>query len=299
MDYSVRAIRDEFKSKGIFYTPEELSKFMRDLLPAEVTEIYDPTCGAGNLLAVFDDSVKKYGQDINAEQVEYAKKRLVNFEGVAGDTLQAPAFMDRKFEYIISNYPFSIKWTPFLDERFEKAPVLPPPSKADYAFILHILHLLSDTGKAAVMGFPGILYRGAREYQIRRWIVEQNYIEHVIAIAGKKFTDTAIATVAIVFNKAKTTSDIIFVDDENNLERTVSLEEVRKNDFNLSVSTYVQKEEQKEFIDPLQLDYLARKNFCQKLRKELEFEKMVCEMEGLSFSYFIKQIKAIIKEFEK
>ena len=139
-DYSIKSIRQDFKNKGIFYTPEKLSKFMRNLLPAEVDEIYDPTCGAGNLLSVFGDEVKKYGQDINSEQVEFAKTRLKNFEGIAGDTLKSPAFKDKKFNYIIANYPFSIKWEPFVDERFEKCPVLPPPSKADYAFILHILH---------------------------------------------------------------------------------------------------------------------------------------------------------------
>ena len=297
-DYSIKSIREEFKNKGIFYTPEELSKFMRDLLPQEITEIYDPTCGAGNLLSVFDDDVKKYGQDINGEQVEYARTRLKNFVGVAGDTLQNPAFMDRKFDYIISNYPFSIKWTPFVDERFDKAPVLPPPSKADFAFILHILHLLSDKGIGVVMGFPGILYRSGKEYQIRKWIVEQNYVEKVIAIAGKKFTDTAIATVIIIFNKAKTTNDIIFVDDENSLERIVSIEEVQKNDYNLSVSSYVQKEEPKEIIDPVELEREARNRFCEKLRKDIEFDRTVCELEGWNFKEYIRQIRAVIDEYD-
>lgn len=96
-DYSIKSIRQDFKNKGIFYTPENLSKFMRNLLPAKVDEIYDPTCGAGNLLSVFGDEVKKYGQDINSEQVEFAKTRLKNFEGVAGDTLKLPAFKGKKF----------------------------------------------------------------------------------------------------------------------------------------------------------------------------------------------------------
>lgn len=110
--------------------------------------------GDGALLSVFDDNVIKYGQDINYEQVEVAKQRLTNANIVAGDTLNEPAFRNKKFDYIVANPPFSVKWEPFKDERFEKAPALAPKSKADYAFILHILHYLSNTGKAVILEFP-------------------------------------------------------------------------------------------------------------------------------------------------
>ncbi|MDE7120700.1 MAG: SAM-dependent methyltransferase, partial [Oscillospiraceae bacterium] len=166
-----------------------------------------------------------------------------------GDTLAAPAFLDRKFQYIIANPPFSVKWNPVMDERFSDAPVLPPPGKADYAFILHILYLLAENGKAVVMNFPGILYRGQREGKIRQWLCEQNFIEKVIAIPGKKFEDTQIATCILILNKSKQTTDIIFRDEENQLEKTVSLEEVKAQDFNLSVSSYIQIETEKEEID--------------------------------------------------
>lgn len=233
-DYSVKAIRKQFKEKGIFYTQKELAEYIKSLLPKNVDKVYDPTCGNGGLLSVFGDDVEKYGQDINEEQLEEAKERLTNFHGVSGDTLKSPAFSEMKFDYIVGNPPFSVKWEPFEDERFI-APVLPPPSKADYAFNLHILHYLSEKGIAVVLNFPGILYRGNREGKIRRWIVEQNYVEKVIAIAGNKFEDTAIATCIIVYNKAKTNTDILFIDDETGKQRSVTFEEVKDNGFNLSV----------------------------------------------------------------
>ncbi|MDE5769250.1 MAG: SAM-dependent methyltransferase [Oscillospiraceae bacterium] len=247
--HSAKSFREELKAKGVFYTAPEMAEYMKKLLPDDVQEIYDPTCGNGGLLSAFGDDVQKYGQDIDGEQVRIAEERLQNFHGVTGDTLAAPAFLDRKFQYIIANPPFSVKWNPVEDERFSDAPVLPPPGKADYAFILHILYLLAENGKAVVMNFPGILYRGQREGKIRQWLCEQNYIERVIAIPGKKFEDTQIATCILILNKSKQTTDIIFRDEETQLEKTVSLEEVKAQDFNLSVSSYIQIETEKEEID--------------------------------------------------
>lgn len=298
-DYNIKSIRQDFKQKGIFYTQKELAEYIRILLPVNVDRVYDPTCGNGGLLSVFDDYVEKYGQDINAEQVEEAENRLKNFHGVAGDTLKTPAFKDMKFDYIVANPPFSIKWEPFQDERFN-APVLPPPSKADYAFNLHILHYLSDKGIAAVLNFPGILYRGNREGIIRQWLVEQNYIEKVIAIAGNKFADTSIATCVIVYNKSKQNTDILFIDDETGRQRNVSFEEVKENGFNLSVNSYIQSEIKKEEIDPINLDKEAREAFLSRLRKELLFEKTVCEFESeLNFQNFLSDIQTIIDEFKE
>ena len=295
--YSVKSIRKEFKEKGIFYTQQELALYMKKLLPDNVDCIYDPTCGNGGLLSVFDDSVEKYGQDINEEQLEQAKERLINFHGAAGDTLKNPAFRDKKFDYIIANPPFSIKWEPFEDERF-CASVLPPPSKADYAFILHILHYLSDKGKAVVLNFPGVCYRGQREGKIRQWIIEQNYIEKVIHIAGGKFEDTAIATVIIVFNKKKKNTDILFVDDEKQKERLVPFEEVKNNDFNLSVSTYIIDDTPKEQINPIELEDLAYKGLLEKIKSELIFDKIVCEFEGIDFQEHLNGIYSLLDEFK-
>ena len=297
-EYNIKSIRQDFKQKGIFYTQRELAEYIKNLLPKNVARVYDPTCGNGGLLSVFDDSVEKYGQDINSEQVEEATRRLSNFHGVAGDTLKEPAFKDMKFDYIVANPPFSIKWEPFQDERFN-APVLPPPSRADYAFNLHILHYLSDKGIAAVLNFPGILYRGNREGTIRQWLVEQNYIEKVVAIAGNKFVDTAIATCVIVYNKAKTNTDILFIDDETGKQRSVSFEEVKENGFNLSVNTYIRTEAPKEEINPIELDTQARNGFLTKLRNELIFEKTVCEFEGLNFQSFLTDIQKVLDEFKE
>lgn len=297
-EYNIKSIRQDFKQKGIFYTQRELAEYIKNLLPKNVARVYDPTCGNGGLLSVFDDIVEKYGQDINSEQVEEATRRLSNFHGVAGDTLKEPAFKDMKFDYIVANPPFSIKWEPFQDERFN-APVLPPPSRADYAFNLHILHYLSDKGIAAVLNFPGILYRGNREGTIRQWLVEQNYIEKVIAIAGNKFADTAIATCVIVYNKAKTNTDILFIDDETGKRRSVSFEEVKENGFNLSVNTYIRTEAPKEEINPIELDTQARNSFLTKLRNELLFEKTVCEFEHLDFQIFLTDIQKVLDEFKE
>lgn len=205
--YNIKSIRQDFKSKGIFYTPTELAEMIKSYLPADVKEVYDPTCGHGNLLSVFADEVQKYGQDINIVAVEEAKK-LPNSFIELGDTLAEPKFLGKKFEAIVANPPFSIKWEQKSDERFASAPALAPKSKADYAFILHILHYLADNGTAVVMEFPGILYRGNAEGKIRRWLVELNYIEKVIHIPGNTFVDTAIPTCILVLRKNRTDTDI-------------------------------------------------------------------------------------------
>lgn len=158
---------------------------------------------------------------------------------------------------------------------------------------------MSDKGIAAVLNFPGILYRGNREGTIRQWLVEQNYIEKVIAIAGNKFADTAIATCVIVYNKAKTNTDILFIDDETGKRRSVSFEEVKENGFNLSVNTYIRTEAPKEEINPIELDTQARNSFLTKLRNELLFEKTVCEFEHLDFQIFLTDIQKVLDEFKE
>ena len=175
-DFNLKTIKQDFKDKGIFYTTKELALYLKSFLPENVKEIYDPTCGNGGLLSVFSDDVEKYGQDINADQVQVAQENLKNFHGAIGDTLANPAFTDRKFKYIIANPPFSIKWEQKSDERFENYPCLPPKSKADYAFIAHILYCLSDDGMAVVLNFPGILYRGNSEGKIRQYLIEQSHL---------------------------------------------------------------------------------------------------------------------------
>lgn len=295
---SIKSIRQEFKDNGIFYTPPELSKKLMEYVDMQPDTVYDPTCGAGNLLRVFQDNVKKYGQEIDGEQLELID--IPNFTGKSGDTLMDDKFEGMKFQCIVANPPFSVRWNPDVlkdDERFSCAPALPPPSKADWAFMLHILHHLSDNGVAVVLEFPGILYRGQKEGIVRKWFIENNYIDRVVNIPGNTFEDTSIATCIVVLKKNRTTTDIIFEDEERT--ESVSFQTIAENGFVLSVNTYLPEIVEKEEIDPMILESEARQSFLKKLRRELEFEMTVCDMEGISMNPFLKAIKRIVSEFER
>lgn len=294
---SIKNIRQEFKDNGIFYTPLALAERLKSYVDIEPHSVYDPTCGAGNLLSVFHENVKKYGQELDGEQLSLID--LPNFTGYAGDTLKEDKFKDMQFDCIVANPPFSVKWEPDAltdDIRFRDCSALPPPSKADWAFMLHILHHLSDNGVAVVLEFPGILYRGQREGKVRRWFVENNYVDRVVNIPGNTFEDTSISTCVVVLKKNRTTTDIIFEDGERT--ETVSYQKVEENDFNLSVNTYLPDIIEREEIDPSVLENEARRLFLERLRKELDFDKMVCEMEGISIQPFINSIRAVLREYD-
>ena len=242
---SIKNIRQEFKENGIFYTPPELAEKLKSYVDIEPETVYDPTCGAGNLLKVFHENVKKYGQELDGEQLELID--LPGFHGYAGDTLMDDGFPEMIFDCIVANPPFSVKWEPERladDVRFRDCPVLPPPSKADWAFMLHILYHLSESGIAVVLEFPGILYRGQREGKVRRWFVENNYIDRVVNIPGNTFEDTSIATCILVLKKNRETTDIIFEDGERS--ESVSYQTIAENDFSLSPSIYLPEEIEKE-----------------------------------------------------
>lgn len=307
MSYSVKSIRRQFAEHGVFYTDLKLAGILRDIVSAngDVTEVYDPTCGSGNLLSVFSDEVRKYGQELNTEQADEARKRLVNCEIATGDTLANPAFMDKKFRHIVANYPFSVKWEPIPDERWNDAPCLPPPSKADYAFLLHIIHMMADDGVAAVLGFPGILYRGQREGKIRQWIVERNLIESVTHIEGGYFEDTKIATALVVFRKGRTDDKIKFADHETGKEYIATMDEVWRNDFNLSPNNYIPAEDARIEIDPVAKEKEARAGVLKRIEGQLQFSKAAIEihtMLGLSplppISEFITDIRQMISRYE-
>lgn len=294
---SLKNIRQEFKDNGVFYTPPELAEKLKSYVDFEPETVYDPTCGAGNLLRVFHENVKKYGQELDAEQLGLID--IPNFKGYAGDTLLNDGFSGMKFDCIVANPPFSVKWNPdelASDERFSCSPVLPPPSKADWAFMLHILHHLADDGIAVVLEFPGILYRGQREGKVRKWFVQNNYIDRVVHVPGNTFEDTSISTCIVVLKKNRDTTDIVFEDKEKT--ETVSLERIEENDYSLSVSLYIEEEIEKEEIDPSVLENEARRSFLIRLKKELDFDKMVCEMEGISMKPFINSIRAILREYD-
>lgn len=295
---SIKNIRQEFKDNGIFYTPPALAEKLKSYVDFEPETVYDPTCGAGNLLRVFRENVKKYGQELDAEQLGLID--IPNFKGYAGDTLLDDGFKGMKFDCIVANPPFSVKWNPDEleeDERFSCSPVLPPPSKADWAFMLHILHHLADDGIAVVLEFPGILYRGQREGKVRKWFVQNNYIDRVVHVPGNTFEDTAISTCIVVLKKNRETTDIVFEDKEKT--ETVSLERIEENDYSLSVSLYIEEEIEKEEIDPSVLENEARRLFLIRLKKELDFDKMVCEMEGISIRPFISAIRKILREYDR
>lgn len=295
-DYNLKTIKQDFKSKGIFYTTKDLALYLKSFLPDDVKEIYDPTCGNGGLLSAFDDDVEKYGQDINEEQVQAARENLKNFHGVVGDTLAEPAFMDRKFKYIIANPPFSIKWEQQNDERFEGYPCLPPKSKADYAFIAHILHCLTDDGIAVVLNFPGILYRGQSEGKIRKYLVEKNFIDTVAMIDGGHFVDTKIATVMLILKKNRNTTDITFL--HNDEKVVVPLSEIINNDYNLSTNNYIIEEVEREEVDLNEVNRDVRKGTLAMIKSTLDMEKMIADLDGTNISSFINEIRKLLDEYE-
>ena len=295
-DYNLKAIRQDFKSKGIFYTTKDLALYLKSFLPDDVKEIYDPTCGNGGLLSVFGDDVEKYGQDINAEQVQNARENLMNFHGAVGDTLAEPAFTDRKFKYIIANPPFSIKWEQQNDERFEGYPCLPPKSKADYAFIAHILHCLTDDGIAVVLNFPGILYRGQSEGKIRKYLIEKNFIDTVAMIDGGHFVDTKIATVMLILKKNRNTTDITFL--HNDEKVVVPLSEIINNDYNLSTNNYIIEEVEREEVDLNEVNRDVRKGTLAMIKSTLDMEKMIADLDGTNISGFINEIRKLLDEYE-
>lgn len=232
-------IRKIFQQNGVFYSDDKLAQIVKSYIPEDVTEVYDPTAGAGSLLAVFGDDVKKYGQELDPNQAK-ACQEIPNCECVAGDTLSAPAFMDRKFSAIVANPPFSVKYDAdnyTQDPRFIYG--IAPRSKADWAFIQHIIYMLADNGTAAVVLPMGILFRGQREGQIRQKVIEANLIDSVTAYPGGHFIDTPIPIVVVVFKKNRQRTDITITDTEINKSRDVPFEELKANDFNLNVSRYV------------------------------------------------------------
>lgn len=299
-DYSIKKIRKEFKEKGIFYTPPELAEFIKNLIDVPYSSIYDPTCGHGNLLSLAGDDIKKYGQDVEQQAIDYCNKNIINFTGYMGDTLTDDKFKGFKFDLIVANPPFSIKWAEDKidkdnDIRFKDAPCLAPASKADWAFMCHIIEKLKDNGQAIVIEFPGILYRGQRELKIRQWFVDNNWIDTVILIPGNTFTDTAILTVCLILRKNKKDTKIKFVDKEKGIEYIATQEEIKENNYNLSVSSYCVKEEKKEKIDAWELEKLCRTQTINFIKSNIELSKIVAELEGWGFEDFIKDIIKVVK----
>lgn len=291
------------KSGGEFFTPQTVSKLLARLVmdgKTNINKVYDPTCGSGSLLLQmkkqFDEHIIDegfFGQEINMTNFNLARMNMFlhnvnynNFSIKRGDTLINPLHKDEKpFDAIVSNPPYSIKWvgdgdpTLINDERFAPAGKLAPKSYADYAFIMHSLAYLSSKGRAAIVCFPGIFYRKGAEKTIRKYLVDNNFIDCIIQLPENLFFGTSIATCVLVMAKNKTENKILFIDaskefkketnnnilEEKNIEkildefrnrkeieyfsRYVDKAEIEENDYNLSVSTYVEKEDTREKID--------------------------------------------------
>ncbi|HCO1373711.1 type I restriction-modification system subunit M [Escherichia coli] len=278
------------KSGGEFFTPQHVSKLIAQLAmhgQTSVNKIYDPAAGSGSLLLQakkqFDNHIIEegfFGQEINHTTYNLARMNMFlhninydKFDIKLGNTLTEPHFRDEKpFDAIVSNPPYSVKWigsddpTLINDERFAPAGVLAPKSKADFAFVLHALNYLSAKGRAAIVCFPGIFYRGGAEQKIRQYLVDNNYVETVISLAPNLFFGTTIAVNILVLSKHKTDTKVQFIDaselfkketnnniltdahieqimqvfaskeDVAHLAKSVAFETVVANDYNLSVS---------------------------------------------------------------
>lgn len=293
------------KSGGEFFTPQSVSKLIARLAihnQATINKIYDPAAGSGSLLLQakkqFDDHIIEdgfYGQEINHTTYNLARMNMflhnVNYDKfniALGNTLLDPRFGDDKpFDAIVSNPPYSINWlgsddpTLINDERFAPAGVLAPKSKADFAFVLHTLSYLSSKGRAAIVCFPGIFYRGGAEQKIRKYLIDNNFVETVISLAPNLFYGTSIAVNILVLSKHKSDTKTQFIDasgegfykkETNNnilteehiekimkmfdskediahISKSVDNDKIAEENYNLSVSSYVDAKDTREVID--------------------------------------------------
>lgn len=291
------------KSGGEFFTPADVSVLLTRLGTVgktKINKVYDPACGSGSLLLKVEkilgkDSVQIgfFGQEINITTYNLCRINMFlhdigfdKFDIQCEDTLINPQHWDDEpFELIVSNPPYSIKWAgddnPLLinDPRFSPAGVLAPKSKADMAFIMHSLSWLAPNGTAAIVCFPGIMYRGGAEQKIRKYLVDNNFVDCVIQLPANLFFGTNIATCIMVMKKGKSDNSILFIDATNqcvkvtnnnkllpenidtivnafaqrsdiaHLCRLVDFDEIKKQSYNLSVSTYVEQKDTREKID--------------------------------------------------
>lgn len=322
------------KSGGEFFTPQHVSRLIAQLAmhkQTSVNKIYDPACGSGSLLLQakkhFDSHIIEegfWGQEINHTTYNLARMNMflhnINYDKfniMLGDTLTNPHFGDDKpFDAIVSNPPYSVKWvgsgdpTLINDDRFAPAGVLAPKSKADFAFVLHALHYLSAKGRAAIVCFPGIFYRGGAEQKIRQYLVDNNYVETVISLAPNLFFGTSIAVNILLLSKSKTSTTTQFIDaselfkketnnntltnehvakimaafaskkDEKHFAASVENAAIAANDYNLSVSSYVEAKDTREVIDITQLNAEIKETVANIDRLRAEIDAIVAEIEG-------------------
>ena len=321
------------KSGGEFFTPQTVSRLLARIVvdgKDKINKVYDPTCGSGSLLLQMrkfegvEIEEGYYGQEINMTNYNLARMNMflhnVNYNDFSikrGDTLLNPFHgEERPFDAIVSNPPYSIKWigdadpTLINDERFAPAGKLAPKSYADYAFIMHSLSYLSSKGRAAIVCFPGIFYRKGAEKTIRKYLVDNNFVDCIIQLPSNLFFGTSIATCIMVLKKNKKDNTTLFIDasqkcikvtnnnrlTEDNINEIVnifterkdvqytaklaSIEEIQENDYNLSVSTYVEKEDTREKIDIKVLNQQIAEIVERENKLRLEIDKIILEIEG-------------------
>ena len=322
------------KSGGEFFTPADVSELLTRLGTVgkkEINKVYDPACGSGSLLLKAEkvlgrDAIRNgfFGQEINITTYNLCRINMFlhdvefdKFDIACEDTLISPQHWDDEpFELIVSNPPYSIKWAgndnPLLinDPRFAPAGVLAPKSKADMAFIMHSLSWLAPNGTAAIVCFPGIMYRGGAEQKIRKYMVDNNFVDCIIQLPSNLFFGTTIATCIMVLKKGKPDSKILFIDATNecikvtnnnkltqdNIKRIVDTfakreeiahfahladyDEIAENNYNLSVSTYVEAEDTREKIDIVKLNAEIREIVAREQVLRDEIDKIITEIEG-------------------
>lgn len=322
------------KSGGEFFTPQEVSELLTKIVlvgKTQVNKVYDPACGSGSLLLNFAKILGKenvrqgfYGQEINITTYNLCRINMflhdINFEkfNIAhGDTLTAPAHWDDEpFEAIVSNPPYSTKWAgddnPLLinDPRFSPAGVLAPKSKSDLAFTMHMLAWLATSGTAAIVEFPGVLYRSGAEQKIRKHLIDNNYIDCVIQLPENLFFGVTIATCIIVLKKSKTDNATLFIDasnefvksgnknklSEKNIEkilnayverndkahftRLIPNAKIAENDYNIAVSSYVEQEDTREVVDITELNARIAKIVKRQNELRQAIDEIVNDLEG-------------------
>lgn len=322
------------KSGGEFFTPQEVSELLTRIAvvgKTEVNKVYDPACGSGSLLLqaakiLGKENVRQgfYGQEINLTTYNLCRINMFlhdidydKFDIAHEDTLLSPQHWDDEpFEVIVSNPPYSIKWegddNPVLinDPRFSPAGVLAPKSKADLAFIMHSLAWLATNGTAAIVCFPGIMYRGGAEKKIRQYLVDNNFIDCIIQLPSNLFFGTTIATSIMVLKRNKVDNRTLFIDaskecvkvtnnnkltedniarlvaefesraDDKHFARCVPYQEIKDNDYNLSVSSYVEQEDTREVIDIVKLNAEIAQIVAREEVLRAEIAKIIAELEG-------------------
>lgn len=320
------------KSGGEFYTPQEVSELLTRLATlgkTEVNKVYDPACGSGSLLLkaakiLGKDNVRQgfFGQEINLTTYNLCRINMFlhdidydKFDIACEDTLLSPEHWDDEpFEVIVSNPPYSIKWkgdddiTLINDPRFAPAGVLAPKSKADLAFIMHSLAWLATNGTAAIVCFPGVMYRGGAEKKIRQYLIDNNYVDCIIQLPDNLFYGTSIATCIMILKKSKKDNATLFIDaskecvkitnnnkltdehiqhivdyfaDRKNVEyacRLVPNEEIAAGEYNLSVSTYVEQEDTRETVDIEKLNADLKAIVARENELRIEIDKIVAEI---------------------